>query len=214
MDIVAGRFDAGVWLGDQVAKDMIAERIGPDLRRAVVATPGYFSRRAPPQVPQDLTAHDCINLRLPTYGGLLPWEFAKDGHALNVRVDGQWVFNSSTPRLRAALAGFGIAMLPEDMVQPHVADGSLICVLEDGCQPFAGYLLTIPAADNPRRRLRGWRRRCGIGMNRGRYRLQNRINPRRWPSDSGFSVWAWRLEWPNCVKKRLLVGLRPCGNAG
>jgi DNA-binding transcriptional LysR family regulator len=138
-DIVAGRYDLGVRLGDQVAKDMIAVRIGPDMRMAVVGAPAYLARRPAPATPHDLTAHDCLNLRLPTHGGLYAWEFEKDGHALNVRVEGQLTFNSSTPRLRAALAGFGLAFLPEDMVQESIDDGRLVRVLEDWCRPFPGY---------------------------------------------------------------------------
>jgi DNA-binding transcriptional LysR family regulator len=144
-DIVAGRYDLGVRLGDQVAKDMIAVRIGPDLRMAVAATPAYFARRAPPQTPHDLTSHDCINLRLPTHGGLLTWEFEKDGHELKVRVEGQMTFNSSTPRLRAALAGFGLVYLPEDMVQEYLDDGRLVRVLEDWCTSFPGYHVYYPS---------------------------------------------------------------------
>jgi DNA-binding transcriptional LysR family regulator len=140
-DIVAQRFDAGVRLGDQVAKDMIAVRIGPDFRIAVVGAPGYFAKRPSPETPKDLTAHVCINLRLPTHGQLLVWDFEKNGHVLNVRTDGQLIFNSGTAILRAALAGFGLAFLPEDMVQPHVAAGMLVSVLEDWCQPFPGYHL-------------------------------------------------------------------------
>ncbi|MFA5916155.1 MAG: LysR family transcriptional regulator [Burkholderiales bacterium] len=140
-DIVAHRFDAGVRLGDQVAKDMIAVRIGPDFRIAVVGAPGYFAKRPAPRTPKDLTAHACINLRLPTHGQLLVWDFEKKGHALNVRTDGQLIFNSGTAILKAALAGFGLAFLPEDMVQPHVAAGTLVSVLEDWCQPFPGYHL-------------------------------------------------------------------------
>lgn len=145
IDIVARRFDAGVRLGEQVEKDMIAVRIGPDLRMAVVGTPGYFARRPPPQTPQDLAAHDCINLRLPTYGELLTWEFERDGQALNARVEGQWVFSSSPPMLKAALAGFGLAYLPEDMVLEHLAAGRLERVLEAWCAPFTGYHLYYPS---------------------------------------------------------------------
>ena len=145
IDIVARRFDAGVRLGEQVEKDMIAVRIGPDLRMAVVGTPGYFARRPPPQTPQDLAAHECINLRLPTYGELLTWEFERDGQALNARVEGQWVFSSSPPMLKAALAGFGLACLPEDMVLEHLAAGRLERVLEAWCAPFTGYHLYYPS---------------------------------------------------------------------
>jgi len=140
-NIVTQRYDAGVRLGDQVEKDMIAVRISPDMHMAVVAAPSYFANRSVPRTPRDLETHNCINLRLPTHGNLLVWEFEKDGHALNVRVDGQWVFNSSTPRLRAALAGSGLAYLPDDIVQQHVAEGSLVRVLEDWCPSYPGYHL-------------------------------------------------------------------------
>jgi len=145
IDIVAERFDAGVRLGDQVAKDMIAVRIAPDLRMVVVGSPTYFSRCAPPQTPHELATHDCINLRLPTYGGLYAWEFKKDGHELNVRVQGQLVFNNSPAILTAALAGFGLAYVPEDMVQEHVAEGRLKRVLEDWSPDFPGYHLYYPS---------------------------------------------------------------------
>lgn len=145
IDIVAERYDAGVRLGDQVAKDMIAARIAPDLRMAVVGSPTYFSTRPPPLTPHDLSAHDCINLRLPTHGGIYAWEFEKDGHALNVRVQGQLVFNSSLPMLRAALAGFGMACIPEDMAEQHIAAGRLARVLDDWCPAFPGYHLYYPS---------------------------------------------------------------------
>ena len=143
-DIVSQRYDAGVRLGDQVAKDMIAVPIGPQLRMAVVASPGYFQANEAPLVPGDLASHNCINLRLPTYGSLLQWDFEKEGHELKARVDGQWTFNSSLPILKAAVAGAGLAFLPDDMVHKELADGSLIRVLEDWCQPFAGYHLYYP----------------------------------------------------------------------
>ena len=143
-DIVAQRYDAGVRLGEQVAKDMIAVPIGPMLRMAVVGAPGYFSRHPPPRVPGDLAGHDCINLRLPTHGSLLQWDFEKDGHELKARVEGQWTFNSSFPILRAAIAGCGLGFLPEDMVAEALASGALVRVLEDWCQPFAGYHLYYP----------------------------------------------------------------------
>jgi len=145
IDIVAERYDAGVRLGDQVAKDMIAVRIAPDLRMAIVASPAYFSKRPPPKTPHDLAVHDCINLRLPTHGGLYAWEFAKNGHELNVRVQGQLAFNSSPLILRAALAGFGMACVPEDMVQKHIAAGRLSRVLEKWCPLFPGYHLYYPS---------------------------------------------------------------------
>jgi DNA-binding transcriptional LysR family regulator len=144
-DIVAERYELGVRLGDQVAKDMIAVRISPDLRMAVVGSPAYFSTRPPPQTPQDLTAHDCINLRLPTYGSLLAWEFGRDGNDLKVHVQGQLTFNSSSPMLKAALAGFGLAYLPEDMVRTQLVEGTLVRVLDDWCAPFPGYHLYYPS---------------------------------------------------------------------
>ncbi|MCU1725135.1 LysR family transcriptional regulator [Pseudomonas sp. 5P_5.1_Bac1] len=143
-DIVAQRYDAGVRLGEQVARDMIAVPIGPSLRMAVVGSPKYFENRPVPLVPGDLAGHNCINLRLPTHGSLLQWDFEQDGRELKVRVEGQWTFNSSLPILRGAIAGCGLGFLPEDMVTKEVADGSLIRVLEDWCQPFAGYHLYYP----------------------------------------------------------------------
>ncbi|ACI55329.1 transcriptional regulator, LysR family [Rhizobium leguminosarum bv. trifolii WSM2304] len=144
-DIVAERYDAGVRLGEQVAKDMIAVRIGPDMRMAVVGAPGYFERRTKPLTPQDLTDHNCINLRLPTYGGVYAWEFEREGHELKVRVEGQLIFNNIALRLNAALAGAGLAYLPEDAVQGHLAEGRLVRVLEDWCPPFPGYHLYYPS---------------------------------------------------------------------
>jgi DNA-binding transcriptional LysR family regulator len=148
-DIVAERYDAGVRLGEQVAKDMIAVRVGPDMRMAVVGAPSYFARRKRPRTPQELTAHDCINLRLPTYGGLYAWEFEKGGRELKVRVEGQLVFNNIALRLNAALAGFGLAYLPEDQVHTHLADGRLIRVLADWCPGFSGYHLYYPSRRQP-----------------------------------------------------------------
>lgn len=144
-DIVAERYDAGVRLGEQVAKDMIAVRIGADWRMAVVGSQNYFAKSKPPRTPHDLTGHSCINLRLTTYGGLYAWEFERNGQKLNVRVDGQLVFNSSTPILKAALAGHGLACVPEDMAQPHVERGELVRVLEDWCPAFSGYHLYYPS---------------------------------------------------------------------
>ena len=144
-DIVAERYDAGVRLGEQVAKDMIAVRIGPDWSMAVVGSPSYFANRTRPQTPHDLTGHQCINLRLVTYGGLYAWEFEREGQKLNVRVDGQLVFNSSAPILAAALAGHGLACVPEDMAQPHLDSGELVRVLADWCPPFSGYRLYYPS---------------------------------------------------------------------
>lgn len=144
-DIVAERYDAGVRLGEQVAKDMIAVRIGPDMRMAVVGSPSYFAKRKKPKTPQDLTAHDCINIRLPTYGGLYAWEFEKGGRELKVRVEGQLVFNNIALRLSAVLAGLGLAFLLEDQVQAHLAEGRLVRVLDDWCPPFSGYHLYYPS---------------------------------------------------------------------
>ena len=148
-DIVAERYDAGVRLGEQVAKDMVAVRIGPDLRMAVVGAPSYFAKRPQPRTPQDLTAHACINLRLPTYGGLYAWEFEKGGRELKVRVEGQLVLNTTALALDAALAGFGLAYLPEDQVRSDLASGRLIRVLADWCQPFPGYHLYYPSRRQP-----------------------------------------------------------------
>ncbi|EJC79595.1 transcriptional regulator [Rhizobium leguminosarum bv. trifolii WSM2297] len=144
-DIVAERYDAGVRLGEQVAKDMIAVRIGPDMRMAVVGAPAYFERRRKPLMPQDLPDHNCINLRLPTHGSVYAWEFERDERELKVRVEGQLTFNTIALRLNAALAGAGLAYLPEDAVQAHLADGRLVRVLEDWCPPFPGYHLYYPS---------------------------------------------------------------------
>ena len=148
-DIVAQRYDAGVRLGEQVAKDMIAVRIGPDLRMAVVGSPSYFMGRPPPKTPHDLTAHDCINLRLATLGGLYAWEFEKDGRALNVRVEGRLVFNDPPLVLAAAEAGFGLGCVLEDHAQRQLDDGRLVRVLGDWCPPFAGYHLYYPSRRQP-----------------------------------------------------------------
>ncbi|MER8487829.1 LysR family transcriptional regulator [Mesorhizobium australicum] len=144
-DIVAGRYDAGVRLGEQVARDMITVRIGPDMRMAVVGSPAYFARRPKPRTPQDLTDHNCINLRLPTHGGLYAWEFEKAGRELKVRVDGQLIFNTAGLRMNAVLAGVGLAYLPEDQVTAHLADGRLLRLMADWCPPFPGYHLYYPS---------------------------------------------------------------------
>ena len=148
-DIVSHRYDAGVRSGEQVAKDMIAVRIGPDIRMAVVGAPSYFAKRSPPKKPQDLTDHNCINLRLPTYGGLYAWEFEKGDRELKVRVEGQLVLNGTTQMLNAALAGFGLAYVPEDLARPHLAKGHLKRVLEDWCPPYSGYHLYYPSRRQP-----------------------------------------------------------------
>ena len=144
-DIVAERYDAGVRSGEQVAKDMIAVRIGPDLRMAVVGAPTYFAGRQTPKTPHDLTRHTCINLRLQTLGGLYAWEFEKDGRALNVRVEGQLAFNNPSMILAAAAEGFGLAFVLEDQAMPLIADGRLVRVLADWCPPFSGYHLYYPS---------------------------------------------------------------------
>ncbi|MDZ4375187.1 MAG: LysR family transcriptional regulator [Phenylobacterium sp.] len=145
IDIVAEGFDAGVRLGEQVAKDMIALRIGPDMRMAVVGSPTYFKTRIRPTTPQDLTEHNCINMRLPTYGGLFAWEFEKDGRELKVRVEGQLTFNTIRQRLDSAIQGLGLAYMPEDIIAPLVDSGELIRVLESWCAPFPGYHLYYPS---------------------------------------------------------------------
>lgn len=144
-DIVAERFDAGIRLGEAVAKDMIAVRIGPDRSWLAVAAPSYFRKRSKPDTPHDLADHDCINQRLPTLGGYWAWEFEKDGRELKVRVEGQLAFNRIDLVRAAALAGFGIAMLPADYVEPHIAKGRLVPVLEDWSPPWPGYHLYYPS---------------------------------------------------------------------
>jgi DNA-binding transcriptional LysR family regulator len=148
-DIVAERFDAGIRSGEMIAQDMVAVRIGPDLRMAVVGAPSYFAARPHPKTPQALTDHVCINLRLPTHGGIYAWEFAKGRRELRVRVEGQLIFNGTAPMLDAALAGTGLAYLPEDDVQAHLADGRLIRVLADWCPPYPGYHLYYPSRRQP-----------------------------------------------------------------
>lgn len=148
-DIAAEGYDAGIRSGELVAKDMIAVRIGPDMRMAVVGASSYFATRKRPRTPPDLTAHNCINLRLPTYGGLYAWEFEKGGRELKVRVEGQLVFNATTPILHAALAGLGLAYLPEEQVETHLATGRLTRVLADWRPPFPGYHLYYPSRRQP-----------------------------------------------------------------
>lgn len=148
-DIVEQRLDAGVRLGESVAKDMIAVRIGPDVRMAVVGTTDYFSKHPKPKTPQDLTAHNCINIRLPTAGGLYAWEFEKEGRELRVRVEGQLVFNTATMATKAALAGAGLAFVPEERVLSHIQRGELTRVLSDWCQPFSGFHLYYPSRRQP-----------------------------------------------------------------
>jgi DNA-binding transcriptional LysR family regulator len=144
-NIVEQRFDAGVRMGEAVAKDMIAVRIGPDWRFTVVGSPEYFERRSKPETPQDLTNHVCINMRLVSAGGLYAWEFAKDGRELNVRVEGQLAFNSVLPVLNAALDGHGLAYVPEDLSRPYLASNQLVEVLEEWCPTIQGYHLYYPS---------------------------------------------------------------------
>ena len=144
-DIVAQQYDAGVRSGEQVAKDMIAVRIGPDMRMAVVGTPAYFKNRPEPKSPQDLLAQNCINLRLPTHGNIYAWEFEKGSRQLRVRVEGQATFNGTAQLLNGALAGCGLAYVPEGMVEGHVAKGRLRRVLADWCPPYSGYHLFYPS---------------------------------------------------------------------
>ena len=148
-DIVADRFDAGVRLGNTIDKDMIALPIGPPVRMAVVASPTYFAVHPKPRTPQDLTAHRCINQRMPSSGGLYVWDFARRGKQVNVRVDGPLIFNTAPPQVDAALAGLGLVLLPEDELASHLSDGSLVRVLEDWCPPFAGYHLYYPSRRQP-----------------------------------------------------------------
>jgi DNA-binding transcriptional LysR family regulator len=144
-DLVAGRFDAGIRLGEHVERDMVAVRIAPDMRMAIVGTPAYFERHPRPETPQDLTQHECIGIRLPTHGGLLPWEFDKDGRSVTVRVEGQLIFNTMSLALRAVLDGLGLGYCLDDMAAEAIADGRLIRVLEDWCEPFPGYHIYYPS---------------------------------------------------------------------
>jgi DNA-binding transcriptional LysR family regulator len=144
-DIVAQQYDAGVRSGEQVAKDMIALRIGPDMRMAVVGAPAYFKTHPEPKKPQDLLAHNCINLRLPTHGNVYAWEFERGSRDLRVRVEGQLTFNGTAQLLNGALLGCGLAYVPEGMIEGHVAKGRLKRVLDDWCPPYSGYHLFYPS---------------------------------------------------------------------
>lgn len=148
-DIVGRQIDAGVRSGEQVAKDMIAVRIGPDMRMAVVGNPSYFKKRSEPKKPQDLIGHNCIKLRLPTHGGVYSWEFEKGSRELRVRVEGQLTCNTTAQMLNAALAGVGLAYVPEGMVISHIAKNRLKRVLEDWCLPYSGYHLYYPSRRQP-----------------------------------------------------------------
>jgi DNA-binding transcriptional LysR family regulator len=144
-NIVAERYDIGVRLGDQVEKDMIAVRIAPDMTLAIVGAPSYLKHHAPPKKPQDLTQHNCINLRLPTRDSLMPWELRKGRREMQVRVDGQLTFNNVYQMLDAALAGFGLAYVPKDLASPHVDAGRLAWVLEDWFPTFVGHHVYYPS---------------------------------------------------------------------
>jgi DNA-binding transcriptional LysR family regulator len=148
-DIAAEGYDAGVRMGEQVAKDMIAVRIGPQMRMALVGSPDYFARHPIPQEPQDLADHNCITTRMPTYGGLATWGLERDGREVKVRAEGQLVFNSLTIRIQSALDGLGIAYMPEDQALQHIADGRLVRVLEEWCPSFPGYHLYYPSRRHP-----------------------------------------------------------------
>ena len=148
-DIVADRFDAGVRLGRTIDKDLIAVPIGPPMRLAVAASPAYFETHPIPRKPQDLTAQQCINQRMPTSGGLYVWDFERRGRQVNVRVDGQLTFNTTQPQVDAALAGLGIILLPEDELLPYIEAGRLVRVLEDWCPKFEGYHLYYPSRRQP-----------------------------------------------------------------
>jgi len=148
-DIVADRFDAGVRLGDTIDKDMIAVPIGPQLRMAIAASPAYFEKHPIPKTPRDLLKHNCINMRMQTAGGIYVWDFERRGEALNVRVDGQLIFNTSPSMVDSAVAGLGIASLPEEEFAPYLDDGRLVRVLEDWCPPFPGYYLYYPSRKQP-----------------------------------------------------------------
>lgn len=144
-DIVNDRFDAGVRLGDQIARDMVAVRIGPDWRMVVVGASDYFAVQGKPETPTDLHQHRCINMRLPTHGGIYPWEFSRDDQQIRIRVEGQLIFNNLNARVEAAIAGLGLAYVPEDCVSEAVATGTLEKVLDLWCEPFSGYHLYYPS---------------------------------------------------------------------
>jgi DNA-binding transcriptional LysR family regulator len=148
-DIAAEGYDAGVRMSEQVAKDMIAVRIGPEMRMAIVGAPEYFQRVRQPDTPQDLAGHNCINIRFPTYGGLFPWGLQQDGREVKVRADGQLVFDRLSMRMLSALDGLGLAYVPEDQVLPYIAIGRLVRVLEDWCPYFPGYHLYYPSRRQP-----------------------------------------------------------------
>ncbi|MFV0476140.1 MAG: LysR substrate-binding domain-containing protein [Pikeienuella sp.] len=145
VDIAKEGYDGGVRLGESIDKDMIGVRIAPDMEMVVAGSPDYFQSRPKPETPHDLTKHSCINLHLPTLGGLYAWEFGKEGRPLNVRVEGRFTCNDPDLIVDAALAGSGLACLPSDHLGPHVKAGRLVRVLEEWCPPFAGYHLYYPS---------------------------------------------------------------------
>lgn len=148
-DIVAGRFDAGIRLGESISGGMIAARISPDIAFAVIGTPEYLEGRSRPEIPQDLTGHDCINLHLPTHGGVYVWEFEKDGKDLKVRVDGQLTCSSASQIIKAVLDGYGLGFVPEGMAEELIAQGRLVRLLEDWTPPWSGYHIYYPSKRQP-----------------------------------------------------------------
>lgn len=145
VDIVADQYDAGIRLGESIEKDMVAVRIGPDFRMVVAGSPAYFAVHGIPQTPQDLQQHCCLNMRLPSAGGIYPWEFASQGKSLRVKVEGQLTLNSLSERIDAAVSGMGLTFVPEDMVAQQVTDGTLQTVLDAWCPVFPGYFLYYPS---------------------------------------------------------------------
>ncbi|ARU93728.1 LysR family transcriptional regulator [Tatumella citrea] len=145
VDIVEGRFDAGIRLGESIEKDMVAVRIGPDFRMVVVGAPDYFASHGIPQIPQDLQQHICLNMRLPSVGGVYHWEFAVEGKLMRVKTEGQLILNSLSERIDAAVSGLGLAFVPEDMVTEQLNDGRLELALENWCPTFPGYYLYYPS---------------------------------------------------------------------
>jgi DNA-binding transcriptional LysR family regulator len=145
VNIVTERYDAGVRLGDQIARDMVAVRIAPDLRMAVVGAPDYFSGKPKPRQLHDLTGHNCVNLRLSTHGGLYAWEFVRESKKLEVQVQGQVICNTTLQMLTAALEGHGLAYIPEDLAQPHIEQGHLVRVIDEWCPSFTGHHLYYPS---------------------------------------------------------------------
>ncbi len=137
-DIVARHFDAGVRFGDQIAADMTAVRISPDIRMVIVGAPAYLKRHAPPTVPADLTGHQCINMRFSAHEDAYAWRLKKGRQNLQVRVDGPWTFNCIYPVVEAALAGFGLAYMPEELARPHIKSGRFQAVLKDWCPTLPG----------------------------------------------------------------------------